>query len=108
MQLEKMGRGTENVRKNHEMSPPWQDSNERSNIMIEEGGYKVIETIGVSRVSWEEAAKNAIESATKTFKGMRTTRNGSGGSTFFIQLTASLKCTPGLNIYSKYLDQYGL
>jgi len=33
--------------------------------------YKVIELIGVSKVSWEEAAKNAIEIATKTLKEMR-------------------------------------
>jgi len=75
--------------------------------MKEEGSYEVIEAIGVSKVSWEEAAKNAIGSATKTLNGMSISNNGSEASTFFIRLTASLKCTPGLNIYSKYLDQYG-
>jgi len=33
--------------------------------------YKVIELIGVSKVSWEEAAKNAIAIAAKTLKEMR-------------------------------------
>jgi len=36
-----------------------------------ESTYKVIELIGVSKVSWEEAAKNAIEIATKTLKNMK-------------------------------------
>jgi flavin-binding protein dodecin len=36
-----------------------------------ESTYKIIELVGVSRVSWEEAAKNAIEVATKTIKDMR-------------------------------------
>ncbi|MBN1546084.1 MAG: dodecin domain-containing protein [Syntrophaceae bacterium] len=36
-----------------------------------ESTYKVIELIGVSKISWEDAAKNAIEIATKTLKEMR-------------------------------------
>jgi hypothetical protein len=36
-----------------------------------ESTYKVIELIGVSKVSWEEAAKNAIAIAAKTLKEMR-------------------------------------
>ena len=36
-----------------------------------ESTYKIIELVGVSRVSWEEAAKNAVEVATKTIKDMR-------------------------------------
>jgi dodecin len=36
-----------------------------------ESTYKVIELIGVSKISWEEAAKNAIEIATKTLKEVR-------------------------------------
>jgi dodecin len=36
-----------------------------------ESTYKVIELIGVSKISWEDAAKNAIELATKTLKEMR-------------------------------------
>ncbi len=36
-----------------------------------ESTYKVIELIGVSQISWEEAAKNAIEVATRTLKEMR-------------------------------------
>ena len=33
--------------------------------------YKVIEIIGSSPDSWEEAAKNAIEQASKTLKNLR-------------------------------------
>jgi dodecin len=36
-----------------------------------ESTYKIIELVGVSKISWEEAAKNAIEVATKTIKDMR-------------------------------------
>ena len=36
-----------------------------------ESTYKIIELVGVSRVSWEEAAENAVEVATKTIKDMR-------------------------------------
>lgn len=38
---------------------------------MSESTYKVIELIGVSKISWEEAAKNAIEIATKTLKEVR-------------------------------------
>ena len=33
--------------------------------------YKVIEIIGTSTNSWEEAAKNAVESAGKNLKNLR-------------------------------------
>ena len=33
--------------------------------------YKVIELIGTSEESWEDAAKNAIETAAKTLKELR-------------------------------------
>ena len=33
--------------------------------------YKVIEIIGTSPTSWEEAAKNAVETASKTLKDLR-------------------------------------
>jgi flavin-binding protein dodecin len=36
-----------------------------------ESTYKIIELVGVSRVSWEDAAKHAVEVATKTIKDMR-------------------------------------
>ncbi len=36
-----------------------------------ESVYKVIELIGTSEKSWEEAAKNAIELAAKTLKDLR-------------------------------------
>jgi dodecin len=33
--------------------------------------YKIIELVGTSEVSWEEAAKNAVETASKTLKNLR-------------------------------------
>jgi len=33
--------------------------------------YKVIELVGTSDVSWEQAAKNAVETASKTLKNLR-------------------------------------
>ena len=33
--------------------------------------YKVIELVGTSAVSWEEAAKNAVEEAGKSLKNLR-------------------------------------
>jgi len=36
-----------------------------------ESVYKVIELVGTSDVSWEEAAKNAVETAGKNLKNVR-------------------------------------
>ena len=36
-----------------------------------ESTYKVIELVGTSTESWEEAAKNAVETAAKTIKELR-------------------------------------
>jgi dodecin len=33
--------------------------------------YKIIELVGTSPTSWEEAAKNAVETADKTLKDLR-------------------------------------
>ncbi|MEW6443236.1 MAG: dodecin family protein [bacterium] len=33
--------------------------------------YKIIEVVGTSKKSWEEAAKNAVETAGKTLKDLR-------------------------------------
>ena len=33
--------------------------------------YKVIELVGTSELSWEEAAKNAVETAAKSLKNLR-------------------------------------
>ena len=33
--------------------------------------YKVIELVGTSEVSWEKAAQNAVETASKTLKNLR-------------------------------------
>ncbi len=33
--------------------------------------YKIIELVGVSKVSWEDAAKNAVETASKNLKELR-------------------------------------
>ena len=33
--------------------------------------YKIIELVGTSTASWEDAAKNAVETASKTLKNLR-------------------------------------
>ena len=33
--------------------------------------YKIVELVGSSPTSWEEAAKNAVETASKTLKDLR-------------------------------------
>lgn len=36
-----------------------------------EGVYRVIDVIGISLVSWEDAAKNAVETAAKSLRDLR-------------------------------------
>jgi flavin-binding protein dodecin len=36
-----------------------------------EGVYKIVEVIGTSKDSWEEAAKNAVQAASKTLRDLR-------------------------------------
>jgi flavin-binding protein dodecin len=36
-----------------------------------ESTYKIIELVGSSKVSWEDAAKKAVETAAKTLKDLR-------------------------------------
>ncbi|MDP2267928.1 MAG: dodecin family protein [Deltaproteobacteria bacterium] len=38
---------------------------------MSESVYKIIELVGSSKVSWEDAAKNAIETASKSLKELR-------------------------------------
>jgi len=38
---------------------------------MSEGTYKIIELVGSSEVSWEEAAKNAVETASKSLRDLR-------------------------------------
>ncbi len=33
--------------------------------------YKIIELVGTSKVSWEDATKNVVETASKTLKDLR-------------------------------------
>ena len=35
------------------------------------GAYKIIELVGTSEVSWEDAAKNAVETAGKSLRDLR-------------------------------------
>lgn len=36
-----------------------------------EGVYKIVEVIGTSKNSWEDAAKNAVQAASKTLRDLR-------------------------------------
>jgi flavin-binding protein dodecin len=38
---------------------------------MSESVYKIIELVGTSETSWEEAAKNAVETAGKSLKNIR-------------------------------------
>ena len=38
---------------------------------MNESTYKIIELVGTSSSSWEDAAKNAVETASKTLKDLR-------------------------------------
>lgn len=38
---------------------------------MKESIYKIIELVGSSSSSWEDAAKNAVETAAKTLRGLR-------------------------------------
>lgn len=38
--------------------------------------YKVVQLVGTSPVSWEEAAKNAVETAAKSLKDLRVAEVG--------------------------------
>lgn len=60
--------------------------------------YKLIEIIGTSEKSWEDAAKNAIETASKTIKEIRVAEvkemdiNIDGGKmTYRVKLRVSFK-----------------
>ena len=37
----------------------------------ESGVYKIVEVVGVSSVSWEDAAKRAVETAAKSLRDLR-------------------------------------
>ncbi len=39
--------------------------------MMPDSVYKIIELVGTSGKSWEEAARNAVETASKTLKELR-------------------------------------
>jgi flavin-binding protein dodecin len=40
-------------------------------IVMTESIYKIVELVGTSTSSWEDAAKNAIDTASKTLKDLR-------------------------------------
>ncbi|MFA7280475.1 MAG: dodecin family protein [Sterolibacterium sp.] len=37
----------------------------------EDGIYKIVEIVGTSKLSWEDAAKKAVETASKTLRDLR-------------------------------------
>ena len=41
-----------------------------------EGVYRVIDVIGTSKTSWEDAAKNAVETAAKSLRDLRVAEVG--------------------------------
>lgn len=66
--------------------------------------YKVVEVIGTSESSWEEAARNAVETAAQSIKHMRvaevkeldmTVSEDGRVMTFRAKVSLSFKYTPG-------------
>jgi flavin-binding protein dodecin len=45
--------------------------NEEADMAKTEGVYRVIEVIGTSTVSWEEAAKKAVQTASRSLRDLR-------------------------------------
>jgi flavin-binding protein dodecin len=43
----------------------------RRRIMTGDSVYRITEIIGTSKTSWEDAAKNAVETASKTLRDLR-------------------------------------
>jgi flavin-binding protein dodecin len=43
----------------------------RRRIMTGDSVYRITEIIGTSKTSWEDAAKNAVEAASKTLRDLR-------------------------------------
>ena len=39
--------------------------------MAEESIYRITEIVGTSKISWEDAAKNAVKTAAKTLRDLR-------------------------------------
>lgn len=39
--------------------------------MAGESSYKIVDLVGSSKISWEQAAKNAVETAGKSLKDLR-------------------------------------
>jgi dodecin len=58
-----------------EESVPWLSTAKEQHTMAkknaESGVYRVTEIIGTSIVSWEDAAKNAVETAAKSLRDLR-------------------------------------
>jgi hypothetical protein len=46
------------------------DLKKRRSVMAE-SVYKIVELVGTSSSSWEDAAKNAVDTAAKTLRGLR-------------------------------------
>jgi hypothetical protein len=44
---------------------------EREDQIMSESIYKIIEIVGTSKTSWEDAAKTAVETAAKTLEDLR-------------------------------------
>jgi flavin-binding protein dodecin len=52
-------------------STAWDSTLKIRREIMSVGAYKIIELVGTSDVSWEEAAKNAVETASKSLRDLR-------------------------------------
>jgi dodecin len=70
---------------------------------MEDSVYKIVEIIGVSKTSWEDAAKVAIETASQSLEDLRVaevvkqdlTMEGGKVTGFRVRLNISFKYHPG-------------
>jgi flavin-binding protein dodecin len=51
--------------------PPFQGVRAMARKSAESGVYRVTEVIGTSAISWEDAAKNAVQTAAKSLRDLR-------------------------------------
>jgi dodecin len=60
--------GSERPREVQVQANPWEDSMAKKHT---DGVYKIVEVVGVSEKSWEDAGRNAVETAADSLRDLR-------------------------------------
>jgi len=53
------------------LKPAGSITKKRRDIMAGDSVYRITEIVGTSKISWEDAAKNAVKAASKTLRNLR-------------------------------------